>query len=169
MYRINPHGGVIRLGDGAAIPADPRNADWQEYLAWAAAGNAAQPEPLDDLKRRRRAEVEARLHEALAGGMSYQGVPLQIREPDQQNIIAMSQAAALAAAGSIAWDPTFEWRMGDDSYLPLPQPAHMIALAAAAMAEVKRLRGVAWGHKDALDLLQSAEAMAAYDIDEGWD
>lgn len=32
-------GGILRDHDGAFIPADPRNTDWQAYQAWLAAGN----------------------------------------------------------------------------------------------------------------------------------
>lgn len=35
--------GILREADGAHIPADPSNVDWQAYLAWVAAGNAAAP------------------------------------------------------------------------------------------------------------------------------
>ena len=34
---------IKRIADGAAIPFDPANTDYQAYLKWVSEGNTAQP------------------------------------------------------------------------------------------------------------------------------
>lgn len=43
MYKLQRSGWITRLADGASIPPDQANADYQDYLAWVLAGNAATP------------------------------------------------------------------------------------------------------------------------------
>ncbi len=50
MYKLSPPEegttfSVVRVTDNVAIPFDPANTDYQEYLEWLAAGN--EPEPAD--------------------------------------------------------------------------------------------------------------------------
>lgn len=42
-YTLSDKGHVIRDRDGAIIPSDQRNSDYQDYLAWVAVGNSAVP------------------------------------------------------------------------------------------------------------------------------
>lgn len=47
MGELVEAGSVLRLSDNASIPFDPRNTDYQEYLAWLEEGNT--PEPADEV------------------------------------------------------------------------------------------------------------------------
>ena len=41
------HTSIVRVTDGAAIPTDPANSDYQAYLNWVAEGNT--PLPADEV------------------------------------------------------------------------------------------------------------------------
>lgn len=45
MYRASTNGMIQRLADGAFIPENADNRDYQAFLAWQAAGNTPEPAP----------------------------------------------------------------------------------------------------------------------------
>ena len=45
MYQLTTSTSIIRLSDGAFIPAAPGNRDYAEYQAWLAKGNTPLPAP----------------------------------------------------------------------------------------------------------------------------
>lgn len=45
MYQLITSTNILRISDGAFIPADPANTDYAAYQAWLDAGNTPEPAP----------------------------------------------------------------------------------------------------------------------------
>lgn len=98
MYKL-AESGVIRLSDGAFIPEDLANKDWQEYQEWLAQGNKPQPQfTTAELKEQLRAKMlalrSARINSVLSSpNAQYDGLAdvklyAELGDQDAQKILA---------------------------------------------------------------------------------
>jgi hypothetical protein len=92
-YKLTDNDTIIRIADGASIPADPANRDYAEYLEWVEEGNtpdAADAAPDPTWLEKRQANV--------AGG-GYGEVTEQLEIIGEQGITAFqNHIAAVKAA-----------------------------------------------------------------------
>ena len=110
-YRLSAKDYVVRSSDGAFVPNDPNNRDWQAYQAWLAAGNTpdayvAPPEPRRLVSK---AVIVDRLIDAgklAAARAALDSQPLAIREKwNARDSIYADDEAALALLAMIGADP----------------------------------------------------------------
>ena len=104
-YKLTKEGNtVIRLSDNALIPFDNRNMDFQEYIAWIAAGNTPLPRDPDPPPTQDELDIgEAKLYTKLNALKNM--TPTQVKTWVTNNVTTFAQAqdaiATLAIAVSI--------------------------------------------------------------------
>lgn len=115
MYTLTNTTTIKRDSDGAMIPADPANRDYQEYLAWVALGNAPTPVPPTTAQQQRdaiQAQIDALETASLMNRMLREFAIAQMEQAAiaygaaQVPVIPAAQAIAYAYATNIAYKKT---------------------------------------------------------------
>ncbi|GAC1460657.1 MAG: hypothetical protein NVSMB70_06270 [Chamaesiphon sp.] len=110
MYQLTLLSTIIR-SDGALIPADQNNRDYQDYLAWKSAGGVPTPVPLSDYQRVQSDKINASCQSAIFAGFTSGVRTYPAKTLDQQNLNA-SVTDALVALSSPAWAAATAYPLG---------------------------------------------------------
>lgn len=183
-YALVDGGAVVNIvvwdgGDGWAPPAGTEAVACGAEVAigwtWDGAAFAAPPVPPPTLQQRKAAllrAVAAEYDGRIAAGVPYEGKRLQLDTESRTNLQGVVNYADKTVAGEpgFVWPPAMAekgWRMKDNSYLPMPTPQDIYALAGAAALYFMGLRYAAAAHKDAI-VAATAETIDAIDVTQGW-
>jgi len=117
---------IVRVEDGAAIPIDDENSDYQAFLAWSAAGNAPSTPPpptVDQVIAQFMPQLQQWM-DGTAQQNGYDGVVSCVSYKDS----GVAQWAADAAA-MIAWrDAVWQWAYQQQPTLDAMTPEQVAAL-----------------------------------------
>lgn len=132
MYKKTETGAIIRVEDGASIPADPRNQDYAAYLVWVAAGNTALPVDQPSLQEVQGSQIGL-LYTAYQAAIA-QNITLTtaggVTKAFQADRAAIDNLQAMLAAFPTTVPAGFYWVASDNTRVPFTL-ADMKALAAA--------------------------------------
>jgi hypothetical protein len=138
MFKLAKENYVIRISDGATIPADERNRDYREYLAWVAEGNEPLPkDPVVITGDQVNVERDRRAHYGfMFNGKRYQFDPDSRARISGAATLAKFAIVGGAQAGNLRWmNPSadFSWIAADNTMTTMDaQTCSAFGNAAAA-------------------------------------
>lgn len=166
-------------GEGWSPPEETQAIACSDEVSagWTHADGAFSPPPVapPTLQQRKAAllqAVGAEYDARVAAGVPYEGKRLQIDTESRTNLQGVVNYADKTVAGvpGFVWPPAMiqkGWRMKDNSYLPMPAPEDIYALAGAAALHFMGLRYAAAAHKDAI-VVATEETIGSIDVTQGW-
>ena len=86
MYQLTSNGFIERNSDGAFIPPDVRNCDYQAYQRWLVDGNKPQPVAVPDPAEVAKAEANAAAQESARAAMKTDPVLIELTKLTPQGV-----------------------------------------------------------------------------------
>lgn len=145
MYTITINGLVVRDSDGATIPSDPENSDYQAYLEWQEAGNIANIPTLIERRNLQRQIINSKRDESIYGGFVFDS---HVYQSDANSQIRISNAAT-SVIGTANLPSNFVWRTKDNVDVQMDEVT-IVALSAALQNHVASILAVSRQLKDAI-------------------
>jgi len=163
MYRWGDveHKTVVRIADGATIPAETANPGYRNVLAWVAVGNAIQDFDLAGRKAMRLIELAAKRYAIETAGIEVAGYQIKSDRESQALIDQMQRSLADATMESVK----FKTAAG-----PIVDCNAALAtvIRAAIVGHVQACRTHEAELAEQIEAASTAEALAAIDIAAGW-
>lgn len=156
---------MYRMVDGELVEMTP-----EEEAEWVAQADAAAAAELVELRGARKDQVDQERERRLAAGFPVPDTDkhIQLDPISRANLNGAHSLAKDVLDGLVTWPADFAWRCTDNTFLLIREPTTMIEIAQTALAYYNAAMKTAWQHKDAIEVLVTAEEIEAYDITTGW-
>jgi hypothetical protein len=116
-YQLTTGTSIIRTTDGAIIPNDPANSDYQEYVQWKSSGNTPDQPTLSQVQNTKTLAIQAAWQANEQGGFPYLGKTIQSDPINAQRITFASLGAQAAISNNTFYSGS--WICTDGTSLPL--------------------------------------------------
>lgn len=121
--------GVKRASDGAFVPADDANIDYQAYKAWVVSGNSPDPDPkftIDAIREHQWELVKAQRDNRKSGGVFVDSFWIHTDDPSRIQWLGIKDTARdnIAAGGKMTdlikiMGQTLLWKTLDNQFVPV--------------------------------------------------
>jgi len=137
MYRLTDgSSSIIRLSDGASIPADPLNTDYIAYIRWLETGNSPLPAvtfSLEDAKAAKNVQINSWREAANLTTFTHVGKRVACDRLSRSDIDGV--AGEITLNGSFPEGFPGAWKATDNTYIPLPDIAAFKAMYSSMTAQ----------------------------------
>jgi hypothetical protein len=157
VYKLIGTGAVLRLTDGAHIPADPANRDRQAYDVWVLEGGVPEREGLEERRRDAWKRIQAERDRRAIGGVLAAGKWFHTDEFSRTQHLGMALMGQNLPAG-------INWKTMDGSFVPMTPTLVQQIFQAVAASDIA-IFAAAEQHRAAMNVAPDPEA---YDFSGGW-